>query len=233
MSLQANNIRFYVMFVLFVILLIQYIMEIHVGKSSLTVKTREKESNSVKVLRVSVNRGAAGEIVSADVAVSTENKCPTFNTSTPNHKELAEDTGDWERILHMKSDKGFHSFNATASDLVGKHRMVLKDTRYEECKSIIYDICKLPKTSAIIVFHNEAWSTLLRSVHSILERTPSSLIVEIIIVDDCSTFAWLKEPLTDYVNHLPKVLQLFIKMTFCCDKSFRNIIKALNGHINL
>ena len=209
MSPQANNIRFYVMFVLFVILLIQYILEVHVGKSNLADKTMEKASNSVKVLRVSVNRGAAGEIVSADVAVATDNKCPIFNTSTPTHKEVAEDTGDWERILRMKSDKGFHSFNATASDLVGKHRMVLEDTRYKECKSVIYDICKLPKTSVIIVFHNEAWSTLLRSVHSILERTPSSLIMEIIIVDDCSTFTWLKEPLTDYVNHLPKVLEIF------------------------
>ena len=198
MHLQDNNVRFYVLFILFVFLLIQYLSETRMSRTNLDFERSDMPSSHVNVLRASVTRGSAGGIVGADV-----DNCPTSNKMTVT-KKITNDNADWTRILHMKST-GFHSFNATASDLIGKHRNILEDTRYEECKNITYDICNLPKTTVIIVFHNEAWSTLLRTVHSILARTPPALIVEIILVDDCSTFEWLKEPLTEYMNHLAKV----------------------------
>lgn len=45
----------------------------------------------------------------------------------------------------------------------------------------------LPSTSIIMCFVDEVWSTLLRSVHSVLSRSPPHLLQEIILVDDCST----------------------------------------------
>lgn len=54
------------------------------------------------------------------------------------------------------------------------------------CQNAYTNIARLPKTSVIIVFHNEAWSTLLRTVWSVINRSPVSLLEEILLVDDAS-----------------------------------------------
>jgi polypeptide N-acetylgalactosaminyltransferase len=79
-----------------------------------------------------------------------------------------------------------HQFNQYVSDLISVNRNI-KDQRMDACKNINYfNSSKLPSTSIIITFHNEAWSTLLRTVHSIINQSPHELIEEIILVDDFS-----------------------------------------------
>ncbi|KAM4882975.1 polypeptide N-acetylgalactosaminyltransferase 15 [Thomomys bottae] len=63
----------------------------------------------------------------------------------------------------------------------------------------------LPTASVILCFHNEAWSTLLRTVHSVLDTVPRALLQEVILVDDFSQQEQLKSALSDYVAKLEDV----------------------------
>ncbi|XP_069491182.1 polypeptide N-acetylgalactosaminyltransferase 6-like isoform X2 [Ambystoma mexicanum] len=80
-----------------------------------------------------------------------------------------------------------HNFNAFASDRISLHRDLGPDTRPSECQEKRFKRCPiLPTTSVIIVFHNEAFSALLRTVYSVLYTAPRILLQEILLVDDAS-----------------------------------------------
>ncbi|XP_074536684.1 polypeptide N-acetylgalactosaminyltransferase 6-like [Halichoeres trimaculatus] len=96
-----------------------------------------------------------------------------------------------------------HGFNQFASDRISLHRDLGNDTRHPDCLKQKFLRCPgLPTTSVIIVFHNEAWSTLMRTVYSVLHTAPAALLKEIILVDDASTDDHLKTRLDDYVRKL-------------------------------
>ncbi|XP_077481082.1 polypeptide N-acetylgalactosaminyltransferase 6 [Stigmatopora argus] len=96
-----------------------------------------------------------------------------------------------------------HCFNLFASDRISLSRNLGDDTRPPECLAQRFSRCPpLPDTSVIIVFHNEAWSTLLRTVYSVLHMSPAALLKEIILVDDASTEVYLQNQLDEYVRDL-------------------------------
>ncbi|XP_050567632.1 polypeptide N-acetylgalactosaminyltransferase 5 [Cygnus atratus] len=101
------------------------------------------------------------------------------------------------------------NFNVYLSDLIPVDRAVA-DTRPAGCsEQRVHD--DLPTTTIIMCFVDEVWSTLLRSVHSVLSRSPPHLVEEIILVDDFSTKEYLKEKLDAYMSQFPKVKILHLK----------------------
>ncbi|XP_046987691.1 polypeptide N-acetylgalactosaminyltransferase 5 isoform X2 [Schistocerca americana] len=101
----------------------------------------------------------------------------------------------------MKEKFKLNQFNLLASDMISLNRS-LTDVRLEGCKTKQYPEL-LPSTSIVIVFHNEAWSTLLRTIWSAINRSPRALLHEIILVDDASEREHLGHQLEEYVSRLP------------------------------
>ncbi|CAL8072159.1 unnamed protein product [Orchesella dallaii] len=78
-------------------------------------------------------------------------------------------------------------FNEFVSNLI-PHNRSLPDFRNEWCQKGSQTYSKdLPTASIIIAFHNEAKSTLLRTLYSILERSDEDLMKEILLVNDFSS----------------------------------------------
>jgi polypeptide N-acetylgalactosaminyltransferase len=97
-----------------------------------------------------------------------------------------------------------NGFNALLSDKISVNRS-LKDIRHPKCKEKLY-LSELPSVSVVIPFYNEHFSTLLRTVYSVINRSPSDLLAEVILVDDCSKKEFLKTQLDEFVaKNLPKV----------------------------
>ncbi|XP_061754816.1 polypeptide N-acetylgalactosaminyltransferase 10-like isoform X2 [Nerophis ophidion] len=107
---------------------------------------------------------------------------------------------DADRVDQAYRENGF---NIYVSDRISLNRSI-PDIRHPNCKQKLYAE-KLPNTSVIIPFHNEGWSSLLRTVHSVLNRSPPQLIAEVLLVDDFSDKEHLKTALEEYMVRLPKV----------------------------
>lgn len=115
----------------------------------------------------------------------------------PEHLTAAE-SAEYDKLFKE------NGFNAALSDKIALDRAVpdirhkgylisiicilqqMKITGVFRCQSKKY-LKRLGTISVIVPFHNEHWTTLLRTVHSVINRSPPSLLKEIILVDDCSS----------------------------------------------
>ncbi|XP_071591672.1 polypeptide N-acetylgalactosaminyltransferase 15 isoform X1 [Heliangelus exortis] len=96
-----------------------------------------------------------------------------------------------------------HGFNEALSERISLRRE-LPEVRHPLCLQQKYD-SSLPTASVIICFRDEAWSTLLRTVHSIMDTAPKESLKDIILVDDLSQQGPLKSALSEYISKLDGV----------------------------
>jgi polypeptide N-acetylgalactosaminyltransferase len=97
--------------------------------------------------------------------------------------------------------------NVGLSNMIALDREI-PDTRPRGCSDIVYSLEDLPTVSVIIPFYNEAWSMLLRCLHSIIDRSPPHLIKEVILVDDNSDYHYLKDTLVEYTSVLSAKIRI-------------------------
>lgn len=114
-------------------------------------------------------------------------------------------TGEEGRLAEEVMKK--EAFNLMASDKISLNRSI-PDSRDPLCKDLRYD-SDLPSASVIIIFTNEAFSPLLRTIWSVLNRSPPAFLKEIILVDDFSDREELGEKLDLYIKYkLPNLVKL-------------------------
>ncbi|XP_075601992.1 polypeptide N-acetylgalactosaminyltransferase 15 isoform X4 [Balearica regulorum gibbericeps] len=113
--------------------------------------------------------------------------------------QAGEGAAAGERPLGLET----HGFNEALSERISLRRE-LPEVRHPLCLQQEYD-SSLPTASVIICFHDEAWSTLLRTVHSIMDTAPKASLKDIILVDDLSQQGPLKSALSEYISKLDGV----------------------------
>nr|CDJ89781.1 Glycosyl transferase and Ricin B lectin domain containing protein [Haemonchus contortus] len=96
--------------------------------------------------------------------------------------------------------------NVLASDKISLDRSI-PDSRSRECLALSYPK-HLPTASVVIIFTNEFFSSLLRTVHSVVNRTPPHLLKEIILVDDKSNRDELGPPLDEHLKRFGSLVTL-------------------------
>ncbi|XP_059871683.1 polypeptide N-acetylgalactosaminyltransferase 5 [Delphinus delphis] len=172
------------------------------ARINLTAKTQPEQLNQSHRKARSPEDGGMHRVLRIDVTLSPRDPKAPGQFGRP----VVVPHGK-EKEVERRWKEG--NFNVYLSDLIPVDRAI-EDTRPSGCaEQLVHN--NLPTTSVIMCFVDEVWSTLLRSVHSVLNRSPPHLIKEILLVDDFSTKDYLKDNLDKYMSQFPKVRILHLK----------------------
>ncbi|CAD6186671.1 unnamed protein product [Caenorhabditis auriculariae] len=166
-----------------------------------------------------------------------ERKTPEVPSNQPGEGGVPVVVRDEKGIAAGRDAEQEFGFNTYVSDQISLNRTI-PDIRPKECKHWHYPE-KLPKVSVVVVFHNEGWTPLLRTVHSVLLRSPSHLIEQVVMVDDDSDKPHLKEKLEKYITRFngkvvlvraPERLGLIRARTLGAQHSTAEVVIFLDAH---
>ena len=132
------------------------------------------------------------------------------------HQLRVEQKQEEERL------KGVYGFNQLVSDEISLNRTV-PDQREDECSNWDYPT-NMPTASVILVFHNEGWTTLFRTVNSIINRSPPQFLHEVVLVDDKSELEHLHEKLEEELKK-----PYYAKVKLVRNKEREGLIRARNN----
>ncbi|KAF6025292.1 GALNT7 [Bugula neritina] len=157
------------------------------------------------------SRGSDDSVIMGPTATLKKNTLGNFE---PVIKQSVGPGENGEPVFHdMSEDREAkrqlqqYGFNMVVSDKIAMNRTI-PDTRLDECKYWHYPT-DLPSASVILVFHNEGFSTLVRTVHSVINTSPPQYLKEIVMVDDFSDKEHLKDKLEEYLRQFKGLVKLF------------------------
>ncbi len=99
------------------------------------------------------------------------------------------------------------------------------------CRSVEYPK-NLPSASVVIVFKNERWSPVLRTVYSVLNRSPKEYLKEVILVDDQSDIG--KYQIKEFIiifNFFSE--EMGQRLDDYCDEHFGDLVRILRAPTRL
>lgn len=166
-------------------------------------------NNSSSENRVNNNDINSEKLVGSDAAKLNSNYEKLIQRDLAKQVPKLGDNGEavtLEGIAKELGDKHLATIalNEELSEQLSYNRTT-PDARNPLCRDLTYDIDSLPSTSVVVIFFNEPYSVLLRTVHSVINTVPKKLLKEIILVDDASVNEELIGKLDYYIEtRLPK-----------------------------
>lgn len=201
-------------------------------------------------------RNSIQSIMNENDLLDDHDKGSNGRNSNQSKKRKDQDSGIDTNIIGMiqspedkkVKDEGFkkHAFNVLISDRIGNTRSI-PDTRHPLCKNSSANSynrnLQNSSVSIIICFYNEAFSALLRTIHSIMDRTPDRILKEILLVDDFSNDLDMKykfmrhvmEKLPEKVKYLrtPERAGLIRARMFGANHATGHILVFLDSHVEV
>ncbi|XP_032111841.1 probable polypeptide N-acetylgalactosaminyltransferase 8 [Sapajus apella] len=167
-------------------------------KESVKLALRQQENVNTTLKRA---KDEVQPVLKAVEATMNETKKHKTHVKLFPHSQLFRQWGeDLSEAQQIKAQDLFQRFgyNVYLSNQLPLNRTI-PDTRDDRCLQKTYP-SQLPSLSVILIFMDEALSIIQRAITSIINRTPSRLLKEIILVDDFSSNGELKVHLNEKIK---------------------------------
>jgi len=163
-----------------------------------------RRSNNMKAEKLQANEKVmVRERHSESETYLTKGNLGNFEPIRDEEGDGPGEKGEAHHTQHEQEEEVEEAVNEYGMNIVASNEISLDrsipDTRLDECKYWHYP-SDLPKASVVIVFHNEGRSVLLRTIHSVINRTPGQFLEEVLLVDDFSDKEDLGQGLKSYIK---------------------------------